>query len=298
MGFFVEIRYLKEFMVLANLLNFTTAANQLYMTQPTLSKHITILESELGTPLFFRSKKEVSLTAAGELLLKSSAKIIHIYEQTLNDIALSSRGSLGTLRIGMLYYGFEELVAPVIREMSHNFPQISVLLTSCQPKANLESLQNDKIDIIEYFDIPFPNREDLFIQPTISQSFSVLLPSTHPLAMCSSVTPEEIKHENFVFPQEEPHLNQFKKSLLARHGITIQKEYMTQHIDTVSMAVEQYQAAALVLSHAVKFREGNQNVVSIPIHSQDFQVDMIYAWKKSNRNPSIASFLETLKNVF
>ena len=63
----LKIKYLEEFVVLANCLNFSQTAQQLYMTQPVLSRHISALEQELGVKLFRRTTQSVALTQAGEV---------------------------------------------------------------------------------------------------------------------------------------------------------------------------------------------------------------------------------------
>ena len=74
---------LNNFRVLAEKLNFTTAAKALYMSQPSLSKSISRLESHLGFPLFERSTREVRLTPAGQSFYKDTVELIDLYEQAV-----------------------------------------------------------------------------------------------------------------------------------------------------------------------------------------------------------------------
>lgn len=65
----MELRQLKSFIHLAETLNFSTTAKELFITQSTLSHQILQLEGELGQPLFYRNSHEVTLTEAGQTLL-------------------------------------------------------------------------------------------------------------------------------------------------------------------------------------------------------------------------------------
>ena len=72
----MELSQLYQFIAVAECSNITTAANKLYMTQSSLSRTIISMERELGCDLLVRSRKGVSLTPAGELLLQSANKIV------------------------------------------------------------------------------------------------------------------------------------------------------------------------------------------------------------------------------
>ena len=77
----MEITYLREFMELSTLLNYTETAEKLYISQPVLSKHIKSLENELGFSLFERNSKSVALTDFGRRYLPYAEKIVRQYEE-------------------------------------------------------------------------------------------------------------------------------------------------------------------------------------------------------------------------
>ncbi len=76
----MEIKHLKEFVLLSEVLSFTEAAELLFISQPALSKHIRSLENELGSPLFDRGRKGLALTRFGSLYLKKAKEIVADYE--------------------------------------------------------------------------------------------------------------------------------------------------------------------------------------------------------------------------
>lgn len=78
----MEITYLREFIELSTLLNYTEAAEKLYISQPVLSKHIKSLENELGFTLFDRNSKSVALTDFGSRYLPYAEKIVRQYEES------------------------------------------------------------------------------------------------------------------------------------------------------------------------------------------------------------------------
>lgn len=86
----MELRQLKYFVAVADLLNFTKAASSLYITQPTLSQQINALEADLGTQLFYRERSTVSLTEAGRNLLPLAKELLENSEAIKNRITFNS----------------------------------------------------------------------------------------------------------------------------------------------------------------------------------------------------------------
>src|SRR5690349_5496512 len=123
----IELRHLRYFLAAAEAAHFTNAAKLLPVTQPTLSHQIRQLEDQLGLPLFDRIKKQVRLTAAGELLLPHARRVLRELDE-----AQSALGELHGLRRGELKVGIVQTVnACVIPEIVGRFsaahPGIRVL---------------------------------------------------------------------------------------------------------------------------------------------------------------------------
>ena len=98
----MEIRQLKYFAALAKYQNFTKAAQELYISQPTLSQQISALETSLGCSLFYRSKRMVALTAAGEALLPKAEQLIEYYNQCLDELDIYRTASKGSVNLSTL----------------------------------------------------------------------------------------------------------------------------------------------------------------------------------------------------
>ena len=81
----MELRLLRYFLTVAKEQSFTKAAEQLHITQPTLSRQMAAFEEELGVILFIRSGKKISLTEEGILLKRRALEILNLEEKTLED---------------------------------------------------------------------------------------------------------------------------------------------------------------------------------------------------------------------
>ena len=91
---------LECFLAVAEYLNFSKAADSLKITQPAVSHQITSLENELGSRLFIRTSKNVSLTEAGLMFIEDASSIIKIASKAKNRLGAGSRNLLFLIKIG------------------------------------------------------------------------------------------------------------------------------------------------------------------------------------------------------
>ena len=114
----MDINRLNEFITLATLLNYSKAANQLYLTQPALSRHIHDLEQTLGTQLFIRDTHNVHLTSVGEIFLKEAQEIAVLCLIIMADRRLSGNGH--TLSVAESVIG-KGIVKTVMGDLGQTF---------------------------------------------------------------------------------------------------------------------------------------------------------------------------------
>ena len=96
----MELRVLNYFLAIAREENFTRAAQQLHLTQPTLSRQIAQLEEELGVKLFVRSNHNIILTEDGMILKRRAQEILSLAEKTKKDFLYMDKNLEGTIAIG------------------------------------------------------------------------------------------------------------------------------------------------------------------------------------------------------
>lgn len=143
----MEIELLREYLVVADELNFTHAAKRLHTTQSTLSKHIAALEREFGEPLFRRSRRGIELTEAGFILYRRGASVVDMFDSTRAEIANLKR-NLSVRVAGMLQNGdILGLISRVARTLRvEDGATLALLPTSAPPSTAL--LAADEADVI------------------------------------------------------------------------------------------------------------------------------------------------------
>ncbi|WP_424933530.1 LysR substrate-binding domain-containing protein [Amaricoccus macauensis] len=143
----MEMRTLKTFVTVADLKGFSAAARALNTVQPAVSRQISDLEEELGVSLFWRSTREVRITAAGETLLREATEILAREERARHLVRQTGKGHLGQLRIGFLSSAVQAFLPGLIREFTRRFPRVRVSLSEMTAAEQFEALEAGRIDI-------------------------------------------------------------------------------------------------------------------------------------------------------
>lgn len=126
----MKISHIREFLLLVSNRNFSKTAEQLYMAQSALSRHISSMEDELGIQLISRSTTTFSLTEEGEKAVEGFRKVMEEYQHTLFRIGAAAGKVTGELRVGILYYDMNTYVAQIRNTFRRNFPEASLRLTA------------------------------------------------------------------------------------------------------------------------------------------------------------------------
>ncbi len=194
----MELRHLRYFSAVAEELNFTRAAARLGIGQPPLSQQIQQLEREIGTPLFYRPPRGVSLTEAGKRFLRDAQEILSLSDRALENARRASRGETGTLRVGFTSSAaFHPFVSAIIRDFGIAYPDVGINLIEDTTTQLLQALNSSRLDAA-------------FMRPTSGEARSlechllfkepmlVALPSGHRCAAQSRIPLSALCDETFV----------------------------------------------------------------------------------------------------
>ncbi|MDO5670242.1 MAG: LysR substrate-binding domain-containing protein [Corynebacterium sp.] len=180
----MEFRQIRYFLMVAEELNFTRAAERLHMAQPPLSQQIKALESELGFSLFSRTTRIVELTPAGRYLYE---RLPGIFDQTTRVVAEArdiSTGARGVVRIGFVGSASYDVLIDVVKYLRHALPDIRVHVETELLTPHIEErLRRRELDlgIIR----PPVTGEDTVLELLRKDPFVLAMPEDHPLSIDS-----------------------------------------------------------------------------------------------------------------
>ncbi len=288
-----NIRFLRSFIFLAKYLNFTMAAEHLYISQPALSKHIAELEEQLGVQLFIRSHHFVQLTPAGFTLYKESVplldKINEVFEKTRN----SQVECWGKLKIGCV--GFEYSFLPKIsKHFMALFPHITLDISILPILTINNLLESQEIDI--GFE-PFLGNElkSKFKTRHIRKSrLGFLLQRKHPYANKYSLDLADLKDERFVIQAQSEFPQGFDWFIQQcnMRGFTPNIVICPSHVTTVFWYVAAGAGIAYFHFDPVYCQILRNDIAFVAMNGIDSYGNVAAYWKRDNPNPAISLFLK------
>ena len=157
---------LKVFQSVAKNLSFTKASQELFVSQPAITKHIQELETYYQARLFERQGSKISLTVAGELLLKHSEKILDDYKRLEYEMHLLHNEYIGELKLGASTTIAQYVLPPLLAHFIAKFPQVNLSVLNGNSRGVEVALQEHRIELgLEEGIFRIPNlKYTLFLQ--------------------------------------------------------------------------------------------------------------------------------------
>jgi DNA-binding transcriptional LysR family regulator len=195
-----ELRHLRYFVAVAEELNFSRAAKRLHMAQPPLSVAIRQLEQELGTALFVRTTREVSLTDAGHLLLDGARRTLVEADRAVAAARRAGAGEVGQLSVAFSWSARFETLPAIGRAFRARHPDVTVLTQEMWNVSMIPALQTGAVDVaVALCPEPAPGIAD---EPIRSEPVIALLTANHALADADAIPVDGLADDAFVlFPR-------------------------------------------------------------------------------------------------
>lgn len=181
--------------------SFRKAGRLLHLTQPAVTAAIAELEQTLGVPLFDRTARGVTPTAHGESFIRRASAIFGELRLAAEDIDIISRGSRGTLRVGIGGGGWAMGILPAaLTKLLDPHPETFILIREADEDVLVEQLKARELDLFFSRLTPIGADADLAYRPLYEDSICVFASRTHRLAARRSVTWDELANERWVAP--------------------------------------------------------------------------------------------------
>ncbi|WP_298703068.1 LysR family transcriptional regulator [uncultured Veillonella sp.] len=187
----MELRVLRYFLEMARENNMSRAAQNLHITQPTMSKQIRELEDELGVKLYNRTNYNIELTEAGFLLQKRAQDIIDLVNKTELEFKDFSSLYEGTIYVGSAESHSFSFVAKTIHNLQKISPKIQVHLYSGNVEDVLEKLEKNLLDFALIMDYQESTKYDSIFIPS-TDTWGLLVPKDDPLTARKSLRLEDL----------------------------------------------------------------------------------------------------------
>jgi LysR family hca operon transcriptional activator len=288
----MELRHLRYFVAVAEAGSLTVAAEQtLHTSQPSLSRQIRDLESELGARLLTRRARGIELTPAGRTLLDHARSLLSHVEAAAEATRRVAHPAKPCFTLGFLT-GHELTWMPEALKILHDeLPNIDVMISSQHSPLLADGISKGQIDAA------FLRREKgvlgLAFRPLVKEPLMVILPSDHRLAALKTISPRELAGEPFVIVSNTaPVLRAVIDDYLNRSRINITPAHEADHVTMGISLIVSTRGVGLLPAYAQNFLPSS--VTSRPLKGATPTVDLVLGYRKSNPSPILKLLLSRL----
>jgi DNA-binding transcriptional LysR family regulator len=257
----MEMKQVEAVLAVAETGSFSTAAEELYVSQSSLSKMVSALEKELGFSLFDRSKRKITLTPAGEAFLLHAHTIDAAYRVMLADMgAYKATPSLAIVAIPVIaQYGISSCIA----QFRSANPEIALSLEEREAAAILPALNNHQFDLAfvrdNYLDV-----KEYVLRKVTDDIMVVVVSNQHGYAARSMLSLSELANENHIMFDKGTVVHELAVDACRTAGFEPRIFYASLRVESVLGLVASNSGVALMMEKVVKYHE-HPDVVAIPL---------------------------------
>ncbi|MDB9453299.1 LysR family transcriptional regulator [Dolichospermum circinale] len=228
------LHQLKVFEAAARHGSFTRAAEELFLTQPTISMQIKQLTKSVGLPLFEQVGKRLYLTEAGRELFATCRQIFETmdkFQMTVADLKGLKQGQLRLAVITTAKYIIPRLLGPFCQL----YPGIDISLQVTNHELILDRMMNNLDDL--YIMSQIPDHFDVNFQPFLENPLVVFAPANHPLAKEKNIPIECLGEERFIMREPGSGTRSAVQSLLEKHGVKVKVKLELGSNEAIKQAI-------------------------------------------------------------
>lgn len=289
----INITRIEYFLMTAKYMNFTKAANLLYISQPSLSKQIAILEEELGQQLFDRSKRNLTLTPAGKVLCSGFEKLMPEIESLIEKVKQIKNDAYDILCVGCVESIYlSNSVIKALGEFSANYKNVELIFERCDFDAIRKKTMDGTFDVSFTISHQINSMKDIESILIEKRKRYLILSVNHRLAGRERVGFQDLKDETFILMDKEKSLVSYDDifSACRENGYFPRIRYAPNN-ETILDYLEIGAGVAFLDKSIIENR--SKRLKYIPLNfGKGF--NLVCIWKKSNDNPVLKEFVKHL----
>ncbi len=287
----MNFEHLKQFSVVAKYLNFTRAADALFISHSTISRNMSSLEKSLGCMLFIRNNRSVKLTRSGEILLEKVNELMALLDIMRHDVQSAAQNELHKLSIASLNL-YSSALFKTYGYFMQKYPyvEVSINYRSQDKVQHMLNTGDADLGITFSFHLKDSDIQNYNIVPLSVGKFQAILPAFHPLSHETSIDVEKLYNEDVILLANTA--NDFVKNVGGPELYNVSKKslHMAKSIEELFFQVKSGVGFALLPQHAAS--EAGNTCVKLDINGVDSTYDVVACHPKTNANPAAVLFLE------
>lgn len=289
----MELRHLRYFCAVAEELNFTRAAEKLFMAQPPLTRQIKNLEQELGAELINRQPRGLSLTPAGRYFLTQARQILSRAENAVEHTRHLAQHGRGTVNLGFVPSVFYGPLPNMVREVKGQ-GQVRLNLQELKTQQQVEAIKQGQIDI--GFGRLLIDDAEVQQQVLYEEPIWVALPLHHPLANDVPTLEALAACDMVLYPSGSgPNLSDIFKGVFLGRGLKVE---VVQHVHDLQTALGLVAAdMGFAFVPEMVTQHNRDDICFVPLKDKSIVSPVICSYHKHQAHTEVATLLELISQM-
>lgn len=289
---------IKVFLAVAEKRNFSKAAKSLFLTQPAVSFQIQMLEQYYGTVLFDRVNRNITLTAAGELLLSYALKMSNLQAQLEKEMQELTGTIKGRLLIGASTTIGEYLLPSLVGNFIKKYPEVEVSLVIGNTEDIENSISNTTLDI-GLVEGPVSGK-DIVVEHFLDNELVLIVPPEHPLTKKKHISVFELSKYPFISREKGSGTRHIMENALKKVGfdpLNLNTIMELGSTTAIKAAVSSGLGISIVSKWTVQEMAKHNKLVTLTLNETKFERQFILIYhEKKFRTQAVYEFLNFLKS--
>ncbi len=290
-----RLKQMRAFCEVVRTGSITQAAQNLFLSQPSVTLQIQALEREFGVTVFERRGPVLKLTPDGETLYGLADPLVKgMDSMEENFAALHGRLESGELNIGAGESTILYVLPEAVRRFVAAYPRIQTKLHNVTGRDGLKMLRADEVDLVvgSMLDVP----DDISYEPVAFFDPALIVPLDHPLAKKSEVTLEEVSRYGLILPPRHLSTWNIVKYVFQQHNLTFKVTLEAGGWEVIKKYVELGMGISIVTDICLT---GSEKLVRIPLKQHFPQRGYGLVLRKGKfLSPQARRFVEILREVY
>ena len=288
----METDLLYEMIMLAEMKNYARAAEQLYISQSSLSRHISSLEEKLDVQLFERNPRQVKLTRYGEAFIPFAKRIIDLEAEGTKALEIVRHREQKSIRIGTIHglsdFGVMKKITGFIAEN----PDIAVDLKYAENTRLKEMLESDEVDLIIFSREEMAEKDKLKTLRLSEDRIVVVLPEDHPLKNRKTISISDLDGEEWILQEDNRLITGIIRDIARKSSIKIKESKI--HVAGVGTLELVQQGLGIALEQQkTAYGHNAQGLVYIPLEPER-KIWIGLGWKE-NSSSVVSLFIDNMR---
>ncbi|MBW4052083.1 MAG: LysR family transcriptional regulator [Proteobacteria bacterium] len=258
----VTIRQMRVFAAVARNLSFTRAAQELHLTQPAVSQQVSLLEEEVGMPLFEQIGRKIRLAPAGMELLRYATQITELLREAGETLAAMQGLKRGELKLGAV--STAKYFAPtLLSAFAPAYPEVTIKFTVANREEIVNLLGANELDLVI---MGRPPRElDTTAEPFARHPFVIIASPDHPLAGRRRIPLKSLARENFIIREHGSGTRASMEHVFRERAVPFRASMEVSSNETIKQAVMAGMGISFISSHTIGLETQTQRLAVLDI---------------------------------